>query len=45
MDIALYLAAAAVLIVLILFALKVRGKTQEGRSLTSDIGEGANANC
>lgn len=31
MDIALYLAAAVVLIVLILFALKVRGKTQEGK--------------
>lgn len=31
MDIALYLIAAAILIVLILFALKVRRKTQEGK--------------
>lgn len=31
MDVALYLAAAAVLVVLILFALKVRGRTQEGK--------------
>lgn len=31
MDIAMYLVAAAILIVLILFALKVRMKTQEGK--------------
>lgn len=31
MDIVLYLVAIAVLIVLILFALKVRMKTQEGK--------------
>lgn len=31
MDVALYLIAAAVLIILIVFALKVRGKTQEGK--------------
>lgn len=31
MDIELYLAAVAILIVLIAFVLKVRGKTQEGK--------------
>ncbi len=31
MDVALYLIAAAVLIILIVFALKIRGKTQEGK--------------
>lgn len=33
MDIVLYLAAAAVLVVLIFLALKVRGTTQEGELL------------
>lgn len=33
MDIALYLIAAAILIVLIVFAVKVRGKTEEGEEL------------
>lgn len=37
MDIALYLVAAAVLIVLIVFALKVRRKTQEGEELKSQL--------
>ena len=32
MDITLYVAAAAILIVLIAFVLKVRGKTQEGKN-------------
>lgn len=36
MDIAVYLVAAALLIALILFALKVRGETQEGKSIDSE---------
>lgn len=34
MDIVVYLIAAAILIVLIVFAVKVRGKTEEGKELT-----------
>lgn len=48
MDVALYLVAAAILVVLILFALKVRRKTQDGKlafKLMWDIGELANVNC
>lgn len=35
MDVELYLIAAAILIVLIVFAVKVRRKTQEGKELRS----------
>lgn len=35
MDVALYLIAAAILIVLIVFAVKVRQKTREGKERVS----------